>query len=154
MTGRSYCLITPCRDEAKYARRTLESVLRQSTLPTLWVIVDDGSKDSTPKILADYAARCPFIRVLVRADRGDRKLGGGVVDAFYTGYDSIDPGQFDYICKLDLDLDLPPRYFESLMERMEAEPRLGTASGKPYFPRAGSEGPVRAAALQHRRIRL
>jgi poly-beta-1,6-N-acetyl-D-glucosamine synthase len=27
------------------------------------------------------------------------------------------------LCKLDLDLDLPPRYFEILMERMEAEPR-------------------------------
>ncbi len=142
MAGRSYCLITPCRDEAKYARRTLESVLRQSAPPTLWLIVDDGSKDSTPRILADYASRCPFIRVLVRADRGDRKLGGGVIDAFYTGYDSIDPARFDYICKLDLDLDLPPRYFETLMERMEAEPRLGTASGKPYFPGSGNEGPV------------
>src|SRR5206468_3362278 len=36
-------------------------------------------------------------------------------------------------CKLDLDVDLPPRYFELLMERMEADPRLGTCSGKPYF---------------------
>src|SRR6266511_55286 len=26
---------------------------------------------------------------------------------------------FDYVCKLDTDLDLPPRYFERLMERME-----------------------------------
>ena len=28
--SRRYCLITPCRDEAKYARRTLDSVARQS----------------------------------------------------------------------------------------------------------------------------
>src|SRR5262249_9169483 len=40
---------------------------------------------------------------------------------------------FDYVCKLDLDLDLPPWYFARLMDRMEAEPRLGTCSGKPYF---------------------
>ena len=47
--------------------------------------------------------------------------------------------EFDYVCKLDLDLDLPPGYFEGLMERMEAEPRLGTTSGKPWFvhPRTG-----------------
>jgi poly-beta-1,6-N-acetyl-D-glucosamine synthase len=140
--GRHYCLITPCRDEAKYARRTLESVLGQTTLPRLWVIVDDGSRDGTPEILAEYASRIPFIRVLTRPDRGDRKLGGGVIDAFYTGYDSVDASQFDYVCKLDLDLQLPPRYFERLMERMEAEPRLGTASGKPYFPAAGNEGEV------------
>jgi poly-beta-1,6-N-acetyl-D-glucosamine synthase len=68
-----------------------------------------------------------------RDDRGFRKLGGGVIDAFYHGYDSIEPGDFDFVCKLDLDLDLPPKYFESLMRRMDAQPRIGTASGKPYF---------------------
>ena len=52
MAGRRYCLIIPYRDEASYGRRTLESVLRQSTPPTLWIIVDDGSKDATPRILA------------------------------------------------------------------------------------------------------
>jgi len=142
MAGRRYCLITPCRDEASHGRRTLESVLRQSTPPALWIIVDDGSKDATPRILAEYATRVPFIRVLTRADRGDRKLGGGVIDAFYTGYDSIDPADFTYVCKLDLDLDLPPRYFEILIERMEAEPRIGTCSGKPYFPAPGNDAPV------------
>jgi hypothetical protein len=41
--------------------------------------------------------------------------------------------QFDYLCKLDLDLEIPPRYFELLMQRMEAEPRLGTCSGQLYY---------------------
>jgi poly-beta-1,6-N-acetyl-D-glucosamine synthase len=140
--SRRYLLISPCRDEASYAQRTLDSVLRQSLLPALWIIVDDGSKDATPQILASYAARVPFIRVLTRPDRGDRKLGGGVIDAFYTGYDTVDPTDFDYVCKLDLDLDLPPRYFEILIARMEAEPRIGTCSGKPYFPARANNGPV------------
>src|SRR5690349_15979143 len=131
--GRRYALITPCRDEAKYARRTLDSVTAQSVPPALWVIVDDGSTDEMPKILAEYAQRFGYIRIITRADRGDRKLGGGVIDAFYAGYDTIDPDQFDYVCKLDLDLDLPKRYFETLMQRMEQDPRIGTASGKPYF---------------------
>ncbi len=131
--GRRYCLITPCRDEAKYARVTLDAVLNQTVKPALWVIVDDGSTDETPQILAEYAARAPFIKVIRRADRGDRKLGGGVIDAFYSGYDTINPDEFDYICKFDLDLDLPPRYFEALMERMDANPRIGTCSGKPYM---------------------
>src|SRR5258708_13603534 len=82
------------------------------------------------------------MRVGPRGDRGDRKLGGGVIDAFYTGYDTIDPANFTYVCKLDLDLDLPPRYFEILIERMEAEPRIGTCSGKPYFPAPGNDEPV------------
>ncbi len=137
--ARRYLLVTPCRDEAQYARRTLESVTRQSVPPALWLIVDDGSKDATPQILAEYAQRFSFIRIIHREDRGFRKLGGGVIDAFYAGYDTINPEEFDYVCKLDLDLDLPPRYFELLMERIERDPRLGTCSGKPWFRGAAGE---------------
>ena len=133
MSGRRYCLITPCRDEALYARRTLDAVLGQTEAPALWVVVDDGSKDQTPALLAEYARRTPWMKVVRRADRGERKVGGGVIDAFYAGYETIEPGAFDYLCKLDLDLDLPPGYFAGLMDRMEREPRIGTCSGKPYF---------------------
>jgi glycosyltransferase involved in cell wall biosynthesis len=136
--GRRYVVITPCRDEAAFARRTLDSVIAQTVPPALWVIVDDGSSDATPAILAEYAQRFDFIRIVRREDRGRRRVGPGVIEAFYAGLETIDPTDFDYICKLDLDLDLPPRYFELLMRRMEAEPRLGTCSGKPYFQgRAG-----------------
>jgi glycosyltransferase involved in cell wall biosynthesis len=139
--SRRYCLITPCRDEARYARRAIDAVTRQTELPALWVIVDDGSKDETPRILAEYQERFPYIRVLRRADRGDRKLGGGVIDAFYTGYETIDPASFDFVCKFDLDLDVPPRYFAAMMDWMEADRRIGTCSGKPYFFAPGSGDP-------------
>ncbi len=129
-----YCLITPCRDEAQFARKTLESVIAQSVPPALWVIVDDGSTDETPQILAEYAARYPWIRVIRREDRGRRSVGPGVIEAFYEGYSTIDIASFDYLCKLDLDLEMPRRYFQTLMERMEANPRLGACSGKPYYP--------------------
>ncbi|MCM2333593.1 MAG: glycosyltransferase [Anaeromyxobacteraceae bacterium] len=135
MSPRRYCIITPCRDEARFARRTLDAVLRQTEPPALWVIVDDGSSDATPVILAEYAARTPWIRVVRRGDRGDRKVGGGVVEAFYAGLEGVDLSGFDYLCKLDLDLDLPAGYFAALMDRMEREPRLGTCSGKAWFLR-------------------
>ncbi len=132
--NRRYCLITPCRNEEQYARRTLESVVKQSIAPSMWIIVDDGSKDSTPQILEEYANRYPFIRIIRRPDRGVRKVGPGVIEAFYEGYAAINTDDFEYICKFDLDLEIPPRYFEILMARMEQQPRLGTCSGKPYFP--------------------
>jgi len=131
--GRRYCLITPCRDEANYARRTLESIAKQTARPALWIIVDDGSRDDTPQILEEYARKLPYIRIIRRPDRGDRKLGGGVIEAFDEGYKTINPDDFDYVCKLDLDLDLPAGYFEELMNRMALEPRIGTCSGKPYM---------------------
>ena len=130
--SRQYLLISPCRNEAQYMRRTLDSVLNQSVLPALWVIVDDGSSDSTPAILREYAEQYPWIRIVTRQDRGERAVGPGVIQAFYAGYETVEPGAFDYLCKLDLDLDLPPGYFEALMERMERNPRIGTCSGKSY----------------------
>jgi len=132
-----YVLITPCRDEAAYARRCIDSVLAQTVLPALWVVVDDGSSDETPAILKEYADLHPFIKIIRREDRGRRAVGPGVVDAFYAGWDTVTPGDFDYLCKFDLDLDIPTRYFEELMHRMKADPRLGTCSGKPYFEENG-----------------
>lgn len=118
-------------------RRTLDSVVAQTVRPALWVIVDDGSTDATPEILAEYAAAHDWIRVVAKPDRGHRAVGPGVIEAFYAGYDTIDPEAYAYSCKLDLDLDLPPRYFETLIERMEANPRIGTCSGKPYVRHGG-----------------
>ena len=131
---RRYCLISPVKDEAEYVRRTLDSVLGQTEPPTKWVIVDDGSTDETPRILAAYAEKYPCIEIVRRNHRGGRRVGPGVIEAFYDGYRVINPEDYDYLCKLDLDLDLPPSYFEVLIDQMEANPRLGTCSGKPYFP--------------------
>jgi poly-beta-1,6-N-acetyl-D-glucosamine synthase len=132
--SRRYALVSPCRDEADYCRRTLDSIVNQTVRPALWVIIDDGSKDQTPQILAEYAGKYDFIRIVRREDRGKRSVGPGVIDAFYAGYDTINPDEFDYVCKLDLDLDIPACYFEVMMRRMEENPRIGTCSGKPYFP--------------------
>jgi glycosyltransferase involved in cell wall biosynthesis len=128
-----YLVISPCRNEAKYMRRTLDSVIGQSARPALWVIVDDGSTDETPEILAEYGRKHDFIKVVRRENRGHRSVGPGVIEAFYDGYHSVPADEFKYICKLDLDLDLPPRYFEILIRRMGENPRIGTCSGKPYF---------------------
>jgi hypothetical protein len=114
-------------------RRTLDSVIAQSLRPALWVIVDDGSTDATPEILHDYAARHDWIRIVQKPDRGHRAVGPGVIEAFYAGLDTVQWADFPFLCKLDLDLDLPPAYFETLITRMEADPRIGTCSGKPYM---------------------
>jgi glycosyltransferase involved in cell wall biosynthesis len=118
-------------------RQTLDSVIAQSLKPMKWVIVDDGSTDETPRVLAEYASRYDWIQIVTRADRGHRAVGPGVIDAFYSGYEAVEPEQYDFLCKLDLDLRLPPRYFEILIERMNADPRIATCSGKSYIFEGG-----------------
>lgn len=130
---RTYLVISPGRNEADYMRRTLDSVVAQTERPTRWVIVDDGSTDESLEILAEYDRAHDWITVIRREDRGHRAVGPGVIEAFYAGLETQDLGQFTYLCKLDLDLDLPPGYFAGLMNRMEADPRVGTCSGKTYF---------------------
>jgi len=99
--------------------------------------VDDGSSDGTPGILAEYAAAHPWMKIVRREDRGRRAVGPGVVDAFYAGLETVRPDDFEFLCKFDLDLDLPTNYFKNLIGRMAATPRLGTCSGKPYFEAGG-----------------
>lgn len=130
----TYSIVSPVRNEARYMRRTLDAIVNQTVPPDLWVIVDDGSTDETPAILAEYAARYPYIRVIPRKDRGKRRVGGGVVEAFNEGWAVAEPYKYDFLTKLDMDLDLPLGYFERLLELMAADPRLGTVSGKAYFP--------------------
>ncbi len=130
---RNYLLISPGRNEAQYMRQTLDTVIAQTIRPAKWVIVDDGSTDESPAILAEYAARHDWIHIVTRTDRGRRAVGPGVIEAFYAGFETIRPQDYDYLCKLDLDLNLPPTYFEGLMTRMEADPRIATCSGKAYI---------------------
>lgn len=130
---RRYCLISPCRNEAALLAKTIDSVAAQSELPLRWVIVDDGSSDETPTLLAEAAIAHPWIEIVQRKDRGSRQVGGGVIDAFYAGLARLPPGSWDYLCKLDMDLVLPRGYFASLMDHMERDPRLGTISGQTYY---------------------
>ncbi len=126
-------VISPLRNEAQYIERTIASMVAQTVRPTVWLIVDDGSTDATPDIVAAAAAQHLWIRLYRRPDRGVRKVGGGVVEAFDEGLALYDLNDFDYVCKLDGDLEFQPVYFERLFEKFDADPRLGTASGKSWI---------------------
>ena len=132
-SNRKLLIVSPCRNEGEFLERSIKSVLNQTVLPATWVIVDDGSTDETPEILVRFSKEFPVIKVIHRTDRGTRKVGPGVIEAFYEGLESQQWQEYDYICKLDLDLELPSDYFESLIEIMEMDPRMGTCSGKAYY---------------------
>ena len=133
----AYVLVSPCKDEAKYIEKTLRSIARQTVKPVQWVIVDDGSRDDSMAIVAQYQTEMPFIKVVHR-DTGARQVGPGVIQAFNAGLAAVDVPH-DFICKFDVDLELPERYFEIMLAKMAADPRLGTFSGKPwYHNRAGT----------------
>ena len=93
------------------------------------MIVNDGSRDGTRAIADSYARQHDWIRVCHRDNRGFRKSGGGVVDAFNDGYRNLRTHDWDFIVKLDGDLSFSPEYFQSCFRAFEKEEALGIAGG-------------------------
>ncbi|MGA7521086.1 MAG: glycosyltransferase family 2 protein [Acidobacteriaceae bacterium] len=127
-----YVIISPVRDEEVNLARTIESVISQAVRPWEWVIVNDGSTDRTAEIADSYARRYNWIKVCHRENRGFRKAGGGVVDAFNDGYQMLETKDWDFIVKLDGDLSFNPEYFSSCLRAFEEEATLGIAGGTIY----------------------
>ena len=126
-------LITPARDEAAHLERTIRAVAAQTQRPDLWLIVDDGSTDATPEILARAASKLPFLRVL-QAPQGkvanpDRLVVAAEARAFNWALGSLDLDDYTHVGKLDADIELPAEYFERLIDGFEHEPQLGIAGG-------------------------
>lgn len=57
-------VIIPVYNTEKYLRRCVDSVLEQQEVTLEIILIDDGSKDSSPKICEDYAKQYPFIKSL------------------------------------------------------------------------------------------
>ena len=107
--------------------------------PRTWIIVNDGSNDNTREIIDAAARQHSWIQALHRPDRGFRKQGGGVIEAFYDGYallsnpdtchSSRDTTHWEFLVKLDGDLSFDRGYFESCLEQFAENPKLGIGGG-------------------------
>jgi glycosyltransferase involved in cell wall biosynthesis len=132
-----YVIISPVRDEAEYIQQTLRSVIAQTVKPAEWMLVNDGSSDETGRIVEHYAGQYEWMRVIHRRNRGYRKSGSGVIEAFYEGYERLRCRDFDFIVKLDGDLSFAPDYFERCFRHFDANARLGIGGGVLYHQHNG-----------------
>jgi glycosyltransferase involved in cell wall biosynthesis len=126
-----YVLITPSRNEEKFIRKTLDSMVAQTLLPVRWVIVDDGSTDHTGEIAADYARHYPWIEVVHRPQHLDRNFAGKV-HAFNAGFERVRLLEFEVVGNLDSDLSFDADYLKFLMQKFAENPKLGVA-GTPFI---------------------
>jgi biofilm PGA synthesis N-glycosyltransferase PgaC len=129
MSSVRYVIITPVRNEEVFLEKTITSVAAQTIRPAEWMIVNDGSKDRTGEIAAAAAAQYDWIRILQRADRGFRKPGGGVMEAFHDGHRQLQTRDWDFLVKLDGDLTFAPDYFEMCFRHFKTNPQLGIGGG-------------------------
>ena len=141
-----YIIISPVKDEEKYIETTIHAVLRQTARPSKWVIVDDGSKDRTHEIAEAYARRFDWITVVTIRRDAARQPGSGIIRAFNEGFKLVRDLEFDFIVKLDCDIDFQPDYFEQVMKRFHEDKRLGIASGSYLERRRGKWAPIKMPA--------
>ena len=128
MRHSSYVLVTPVRNEQATIGITIESVLRQSIQPAEWIIVSDESSDHTDEIVAQYAAKHEFIRLLRLTRRPERNFAS-VVFATESGIRALRTKDYKFLGLLDGDIRLPEKYYEEMLRRFSNDPTLGLAGG-------------------------
>ena len=131
--------IVPARNEERFIAPTLDSILAQTEPPDRVYVVDDGSTDATAEIVRGFAARDPRVVLVRREQRRERRMGGGVVDAFNAAYELCRDEDFTYVSKLDADQLLPEDYFARVLGHLDAHPDWAAAGGVPYEPVAGMQ---------------
>jgi len=126
-----YAIITPAHNEAAFLPRVIDSISRQTTRPSKWIILDDRSTDETWSIISKAAWEHTFIEPVRKTGEADRRVGANVVHLFNLGWQKL-PAGIPFVVKLDADILLPENYFEMLLSRFCEDPKLGIASGKTY----------------------
>lgn len=141
-------IIVPVYNIARDLPRCLDSILTQTYAPIEIIAVDDGSQDSSGRILDDYAARYPQLTVIHQKNCGvtSARLHGvshskGSWIGFVDGDDYVEPDMFQHLYKnaIQYDADISHcgyrmvfadgrvHYFHNTGQIMEQNPHKGLA---------------------------
>ena len=127
-------IIIPIYNQEPFIREAVDSVLAQDHADIEVVLSDDGSRDRTPQILREYAAREPQRVKLVTSERNT-----GIAGAFNRG---LDAHTGDYIAWLGGDDVMLPGKLSRQVATLQAHPEavacchdadvFDSASGRSY----------------------
>lgn len=104
-------IIMPVYNAEKYLHRAVDSILNQTMQEWELIMIDDGSRDSSPRICDEYAARDARIRVI-------HKANAGVSAARQDGIDAV---QGEYTIHADSDDWVEPTMLEELYAKAKSE---------------------------------
>ena len=105
-------VILPVYNGADYVRESLDSALAQTYSPYELIVVDDGSTDDTPTILADYAQRFPQIRVI-------RQVNQKLPAALNTGFAAA---RGEFLTWTSADNRFKPEFLTEMVASMQRHP--------------------------------
>ena len=102
-------IVMPVYNVAPYLPRCLESLAALEPPADEIIVVDDGSTDDCPRILAEFAPRLPRMRVI-------RQENGGLSAARNTG---LDAARGKYLAFVDSDDFVEPDAYAEALEQAE-----------------------------------
>jgi len=145
-----YAIVIPAKDEELTLENTLDSVLSQSFLPEICLVVDDGSTDSTADIVNRKMKENPIVNYIKIKGEKTYKLGGHVIEVFNAGKKHIESLgiEYDYIVKLDADLVFENNVMKAFIPYMDKA--YGIVSGTPYYMEEGKKIYDRSPAFHSR----
>ena len=126
----NYLLITPVFNEEDHLNRYLDSIIDQNLKPRLFILVDDNSTDRSKEIILDYSRKYNWIKYSYHVSQPKKVQGSKVIEAFNFGLDNLDLNSYDFISKIDADIELPQDYFQTINEHFNENSRLGICGGK------------------------
>ncbi len=129
---RSYAVITPVRDERENLPRLAASLIAQTEQPRHWLIVDNGSGDGTPELARELAQEHAWIRLLSVQGAAAAERGAPIVRALHAAIEELSVDPPDFVVNVDADISFEPDYFARLLDRFDADPDLGIASGSAF----------------------
>ena len=103
-------VIIPCRDESRFIRKCLDSVVAQdySKAKMEVLVVDGGSMDSTEQTIKEYSVKHPFIKLL----HNPKKI---TPCAFNIG---IQSSRGEFIAILGAHSEYPPNFLSTALEKL------------------------------------
>jgi glycosyltransferase involved in cell wall biosynthesis len=98
----SIAIVTPSLQHARFIEWTLRSVLLQAYSKLEYVVMDGGSTDGTPGILARYANQLTHVESAKDAGQADAIMRGfthttGEIMAYLNSDDVLAPGALDFV---------------------------------------------------------
>ena len=137
----TYGIILTCRNSEKCIEPSIYSLIEQSIKPEYIIIIDDGSKDQTPKIIREIQSVNKNIYVITNPDMG-YDIGRVVTNwnkaIKFAKKEDLKPTEYHMIAPDDAKFERD--YCKKIINKMDNNPKICVASGnydnnEYHFPR-------------------